>query len=552
MEQHAMHEVDLNSPHNMNTISQTNITENDVDTMTSSAVDLKKQLTNTNNAKPSTINNISANFKQLFIFVQYPYCLWLIIGNEFCERFSFYGFKTILSLYLLKFLNFSEDDATAGVHAFIFLAYFTPILGGWLSDSILGKYWTITSLSMVYCLGQIVISVTAIPGVTGTPPHWWGALIGLILVAFGTGGIKPCVSSMGADQLSSSKPEVVTSFFAIFYFSINTGSTLSTFFTPLIRNRFGYAIAFAVPACLLCFATLLFVIGYKWYHHVPPTGIRNNVFLQLMKVVVCAVRNRFKIPRKPVRHWLDRAKSDYSKEMVYDVKCVFRVCKVLLPIMVFWSLFDQHSTRWVFQAARMDRTVGSFTFTADQITTLNPLMVILLVVVFDRVIYTTAAKFTKVTPLRKIAVGLLFTCASFIASTILEVFIVKNKTGPIHIVWQLPQYILLVIGEILVSVTGLEFAYSQAPVYYKGVMQSFYLFTVSMGNIIVFIVAKLPVLPRSMALRQAYEFSFFAFLMFLTFLLFIQISRKYKYRKSQVTVMTLPAIEELDDVSIKS
>lgn len=87
----------------------------------------------------NTTSKILSNFKKIFIFTQYPYAVWFIIGNEFCERFSFYGFKTILSLYLHNFLQFSEDEATACVHAFIFLAYFTPIFGGWLSDSVLGK-----------------------------------------------------------------------------------------------------------------------------------------------------------------------------------------------------------------------------------------------------------------------------------------------------------------------------------------------------------------------------------------------------------------------------
>jgi hypothetical protein len=79
-------------------------------------------------------------FRKLFIFTQYPYAVWFIIGNEFCERYSFYGFKAILSLYLNKYLLFSEDNATACVHAFIFFAYFTPLFGGWLADSVLGKY----------------------------------------------------------------------------------------------------------------------------------------------------------------------------------------------------------------------------------------------------------------------------------------------------------------------------------------------------------------------------------------------------------------------------
>lgn len=204
--------------------------------------------------------------------------------------------------------------------------------------------------------------------------------------------------------------------------------------------------------------------------------------------------------------------------------------------MIFWALFDQHSTRWVFQAARMDRKVGSYKFTPDQITTLNPLLVIFLVMVFDRFIYKIVARCIDPTPLRKIAVGLSFTGASFICSAVLEVMIVQYP-GQVHVIYQVPQYVLLVIGEILVSVTGLEFAYSQAPTYYKGVMQSFYLFTVSMGNVVVFVVALLPILPNSMALRQAYEFAFFAILMFLTLFLFIRFARSYKYRKVKEEVV---------------
>jgi POT family proton-dependent oligopeptide transporter len=341
---------------------------------------------------------------------------------------------------------------------------------------------------------------------------------------------------MGADQFRPDQPEMLASFFAIFYFSINTGSTLSTFFTPVIRSSVGYWAAFAVPAALLCFATFLFAIGYRGYTHVPPTGIKNNVFLQLFRVIGSAIRNKYNggsYSHRSVLHWIDRARADYSKQMVYDVKCVLRVCKVLLPLMVFWSLFDQHSTRWVFQAVRMDRQVGSYKFTPDQITTLNPLLVIFLVILFDRVIYRVVEKCVRPTPLRRIAVGFIFTSLSFIASAIVEVCIVYNP-GRVHVGWQIPQYVLLVIGEILVSVTGLEFAYSQAPKYYKGVMQSFYLFTVSMGNVVVLVVALAPVLPNSMALKGAYEFSFFALLMFLTLIIFIYITNNYKYRRVQV------------------
>jgi dipeptide/tripeptide permease len=186
------------------------------------------------------------------------------------------GFKTILALYLVDFLKFTEDTATTTIHTFVFLAYFFPLMGGALADTLLGKFWTIAILSLVYCVGQVLIAVTAIPGVTGNPtlpsthskghpPHWWGVAIGLVLVAIGTGGIKPCVSSFGGDQFRKDQGDLVSSYFAMFYLSINIGSTISSFLTPLLSDSFGYAVAFAVPAVLLLIAVVIFFAGYKTY-----------------------------------------------------------------------------------------------------------------------------------------------------------------------------------------------------------------------------------------------------------------------------------------------
>jgi POT family proton-dependent oligopeptide transporter len=470
-------------------------------------------------------------FEKWFIFIQYPWSVWFIISTELCERFAFYGFKTILTLYLNEFLKFSPDSATSIVHAFIFLAYFTPLLGGFLADSILGKYWTIFSLSLLYCAGQSIISFTAIPGVTGKPPHWWGCALGLFLVAFGTGGIKPCVSSFGGDQIKENQTELLASFFALFYFSVNLGSTVSTFLIPIIRTHFGYAIAFSIPAVLLIIATCIFGAGKWLYVHVPPTGFRNNPFFQVSRVIYSALRN-WRNPRyEKVRHWIDRAVADYDRRMVYDVKCCLRVIKVLFPIIIFWALFDQHSTRFVFQANHMNRKIGPFELSSDQITALNPVLVIILVIVFDRVIYRVFdAIGLKPRPLRRIGLGFLFTFFSFVAAAILDVYVV-DYNNQIHVIWQFPQYLLLCIGEVLVSVTGLELAYSQSPKAMKGFMQSFYLLTVSIGNMIVVLIASSSIFPITFKYRQAGEFLLFAFLMLLAFCLFLFLAKSYKYRR---------------------
>eukprot|EP00003_Mantamonas_plastica_P010382 TRINITY_DN19824_c0_g1_i1.p1 TRINITY_DN19824_c0_g1~~TRINITY_DN19824_c0_g1_i1.p1 ORF type:complete len:235 (-),score=47.94 TRINITY_DN19824_c0_g1_i1:25-729(-) len=200
-------------------------------------------------------------------FTRYPRCVWFITANEMCERFSFYGLRAILVLYFHNFMGYSEDNSITYYHLFIFLSYLWPVLGGYIADAHLGKYKTILYLSVIYCIGTVILSVTAIQGVTGTPPHWWGFVLGLLLISFGTGGIKPCVSSFGGDQFMGTEndEEDITAFFHIFYFSINTGSFVSILATPLIRNYFSFAAAFALPAVLLTVSILFFWMGRDTY-----------------------------------------------------------------------------------------------------------------------------------------------------------------------------------------------------------------------------------------------------------------------------------------------
>lgn len=475
------------------------------------------------------LSNVPASFpphdvekpikKKRFVFMEYPFQVWFIMANELCERFSFYGFKTILPLYLTTKLGMTDNGATSVIHAFVCLAYFTPLFGGWLSDSKIGKFWTILWLSLVYCVGQILIAVTAAPGLEATAKA--GLAVGLLLVAVGTGGIKPCVSSFGADQFDASQVKLISSFFAVFYLSINAGSTVSTFASPEIRDAFDYYVAFAVPAVLLLLATIVFAIGKRWYKINPPGG---NVARVLTGVVSVAVKDFIKNRENKKEGFLDRAESRYSKQTISDVRQTLAIIYCLWPVIIFWSLYDQNSTRWVFQAERMDLSFGAAgTLSADQIQTLNPLLLILLIPVFDRVIYPAIAKCGfNFTPLRRIGVGFVLTSVSFVASGVLELFM-NEVHYKIHWAAQVPQYFILAVAEILVAITCLEFAYNQAPSYMKSIMTAFYLLTVAFGNVIVVIVAETSVMPRM------WEYFFFACLMGLFTFIYVLIARRYKY-----------------------
>ena len=90
----------------------------------------------------------------------YPKIVFLIIINEFCERFSFYGFRTVLFIFLTQFLKIEKHTATALYHAFAMICYFTPIFGAILADGFIGMYYTIVFLSIFYACGEILLSLT--------------------------------------------------------------------------------------------------------------------------------------------------------------------------------------------------------------------------------------------------------------------------------------------------------------------------------------------------------------------------------------------------------
>lgn len=154
-------------------------------------------------------------------------------------------------------MDFTESDSKIIYHTFTMLVYFFPLLGAILSDSWLGKFRTIFYVSIIYACGNILLALAAAEPV-GLPQIPF-SMVGLVLIALGTGGIKPCVSAFGGDQFTLPQQALqLAAFFSMFYFSINAGSLISTFLTPVLREDvhcFGenhcYPLAFAVPGVLM-------------------------------------------------------------------------------------------------------------------------------------------------------------------------------------------------------------------------------------------------------------------------------------------------------------
>lgn len=497
---------------------------------------------------------------------KFPPQVSFIIGNEVCERFSFYGMKGILAGYItgamLKGgLGQSADKATEWIHLFIMLNYFTPLLGAWISDRLWGRYRTILWISLLYCVGHGVLAMadllyplSAVPApvqeLTETARKAWEASnkpavegrmwmlgAGLTLIAFGAGGIKPCVSAFMGDQFVDASSKLYERAYAAFYFSINFGSFFSFLTIPWVARNWGYAWAFGIPGILMGLATLIFYLGSSQYRKVP--AARETRSAGFFPVLFEAFRNR-----QPGRGFWEGAMAGarFSPSEVKAAASVAPVLSVFALIPPFWAMFDQHSSTWVLQAKAMQSlevvvpVLGwKYTIGGEEMQSLNPLLVMLLVPFVTLVLYPAVGRVTRVTPLRRIGVGMFIAGFSYVVVAWIQQRIGADEK--LSVLWQSIPYVILTTAEVLVSTTGLEFAYTQAAKSMKSTIVSFWLLTVAVGN---FLVAMITKWGSKAAEGQAASesvsagrFLTYALMTFAVGFVFVFVAKAYRYRDAE-------------------
>ncbi|KAJ9085807.1 hypothetical protein DSO57_1010357 [Entomophthora muscae] len=293
----------------------------------------------------------------------FPKAVYFIVPNELCERFAYYGINTLFNQYLKTGFGIATADAKSIMHLFTGFAFLCPLAGAAVSDSFLGKYQTILYLSLVYLLGNFLITLFSIPGVVGEYGSYpkWSFMLPALLIALGMGGIKPCVSSHGGDQFLPSQTKLMDRFFAIFYASINIGALSSLYLTPYVKeyttcfNHPCYALAYGIPTVTFFIALVVFIIGRRYYRVVPPQG----EFLpwKSLKVATLAARRSLAAPRdeRQGRHWLSYAEGDYSRRFIEETRLLGRVIVMFIPIVFYWMLYCQNGTEWQNQYEKMDK-----------------------------------------------------------------------------------------------------------------------------------------------------------------------------------------------------
>jgi POT family proton-dependent oligopeptide transporter len=343
-----------------------------------------------------------------------------------------------------------EAQAREWYHSFTTAVYFFPILGALISDTLWGKYRTILILSVVYCAGHLTLAMDETRS---------GLFMGLALIAIGSGGIKPCVSAHVGDQFGKSNQHLLEKVFGWFYFSINLGAFVSTLLTPYLLRNYGPSVAFGVPGVLMACATVFFWMGRNTFVHIPA-------------------------------HGMGFIREAFSGE---GLRVIGKLTIIYAFVAMFWALFDQTGSAWVLQADKMDREFMGMSWMPSQIQAINPIMIMIFIPIFNGFpigggrrfsgLYAMLNSVYKLTPLRKIAIGFFLTVPAFAIPAWIEAQVQAGEV--VNIGWQLLAYAIITAAEVFVSITCLEFSYTQSPKKMKSFVMACFLLSVSLGNLFV-------------------------------------------------------------------
>eukprot|EP01084_Bolivina_argentea_P305461 527708_1 len=491
-----------------------------------------------------------------------------IISTEFCERLCYYGIQGSLNLFLQNQLGQSKANASFNVAIFGGVCYLTPLIGGYIADTYLGRYYAIVLFITFYLIGIIgiaVISWILSEDHNDSPLRYeiyifW---IALYLVALGTGGIKPNVSTLGAeqfetdvpqfslkqqrshteltselmpisydkrndleidtnyslnnndtyvdDEINNSNEDVISSliidekqsvqlltkqkkqkesFFNWFYFSINLGSLVALSVVAYLCQNVNFGIGYTVPAVALIIAAIVFILCSKFYRIVPPQG---SILSDALKIIYYGIKNRS----------LENAKIKYGNDRVESVKSVVKLLPFLGFNVMYWCVYANLSTLFYAQGCQMDITITKdIEIPIAALNLFDIIPILILVPFFDRILIPCLRKRGfRVTMLQRMGCGFVFAMLAMISAGILEIFRkktaisdiasacnVKGETdsiiyvSDISIFYQMPQFIFVGTSEVLASITGLEFFFSQAPPEMRSILASLNLVTTGLGS----------------------------------------------------------------------
>ncbi|KAK2402002.1 protein NRT1/ PTR FAMILY 5.2 [Trifolium repens] len=532
-------------------------------------------------------------------------CSFIVVYEVF-ERMAYYGISSNLILYLTKKLHQGTATASNNVTNWVGTIWITPILGAYVADAHLGRFWTFLIASTIYLSGMSLLTL-AVSLPTLKPPQcleidvtkckkastlqlavFYGALYTL---AIGTGGTKPNISTIGADQFDDFHPKEKShklSFFNWWMFSIFFGTLFANTVLVYIQDNVGWTLGYALPTLGLAISIMIFLSGTPFYRHKLPAG---STFTRMARVIVAALRkwnvpvphdtkelyeldmeeyakkgsNTYRIDSTPTLRFLDKAcvkTGSTSPWMlctvthVEETKQMLRMIPILVATFVPSTMMAQINTLFVKQGTTLDRHIGSFKIPPASLGAFVTLSLLVCVVLYDRFFVKIMQKLTKnprgITLLQRMGIGLvihtiIMVIASFTERYRLSVakehgLVESGGQVPLSIFILLPQFILMGTADAFLEVAKIEFFYDQAPESMKSIGTSYSSTTLGIGNFIsTFLLSTVSHITKQHGHKGwilnnlndshlDYYYAFFAVLNLLNLVFFAIVTRFYVYR----------------------
>ncbi|KOS22354.1 Peptide transporter PTR2 [Escovopsis weberi] len=449
-----------------------------------------------------------------------PFAAYLVAIVELTERFTFYGASGLFQNYIsnaedgsngAKGLGLGHQAATGLNLFFQWFCYVTPILGAIISDQYLGKYKTIMFFCCVYWVGLVVLFATSLPVALEHGAGLPGYIVSIIIIGFGTGGIKSNIAPLIADQYTRTSMAIKTEatgerviidpavtyqrIYLIFYWCINLGS-LSLIATPFMEKYEGFWTAFLLCFLVFNFSIITLLARRKTYIVRPPQG---SVITDAFKAIGMMISARNTDAAKPswrAANGKTRA-VPWNDHFVDELKRALIACKVFVFMPIFWVCYGQFSNNFVYQASQME----GHGMPNDFMQNFDPISILVFTPILDMFIYPFLRRMgLPLRPIMRISIGFFLAglCLAYAAivqhliyskgpcfnSPLCDAGKVDGKVMPnsVHIAIQTPAYVLIGLSELFASVTGLEYAYTKAPPSMKSFVQSVYLFTNAFGS----------------------------------------------------------------------
>ncbi|CAH2046244.1 unnamed protein product, partial [Thlaspi arvense] len=531
-------------------------------------------------------------------------CSFVVVYEAF-ERMAYYGISSNLVIYMTTKLHQGTVKSSNNVTNWVGTIFLTPILGAYVADAHLGRYLTFVISSAIYFLGMLVLTLSvSIPGIK--PPEcstadandcektsvlqlavFFGALYTL---AIGTGGTKPNISTIGADQFDEFDPKEKIqkmSFFNWWMFSIFFGTLFANTVLVYVQDNVGWAWGYGLPTLGLAISISVFLFGTPFYRHKLPTG---SPFLKMARVIVASFRKakapmarefmrfhelpsleyeqkgKFQIhPTKSLR-FLDRASlktgatDQWSLCTITEVEETKQMLNMLPAMFVTFvpsAMIAQVNTLFVKQGTTLNgKIAGNFSIPPASLSAFVTVSLLVSIVLYDRVFVKITRKFTGnprgITLLQRMGIGLIFHNILMIVAFFTERYRLKVAADhglihqtrvklPLTIFALLPQFVLMGMADAFLEVAKLEFFYDQAPESMKSLGTSYSLTSLGIGNFLssflLSTVSKITkkrgrgwILNNLNESRLDYYYLFFAVLNLVNFLLFLVVVRFYVYR----------------------